>query len=179
MTNIDEDSSSVSSSTNIDNYETGTSTSTQEVNEQPDEKEKVQLSKKETEAVFRLRLLVFLILFLASIAVSLIVYFITAGAMDDQYESGYAAAAEKVVEAFLDIAESKIGIMASLGVATIAHGIDHPRKWPYLTLSSYQQRSSAARSQSGALDVVLCPLVNETQRAEWDFFVNESKWDWV
>jgi len=163
----------------MDDFETGTSTSTHEVNEQPDEKEKVQLSKKETEAVFRLRLLVFLILFLASIAVSLIVYFITAGAMDDQYDSGYAAAAEKVVEAFLDIAESKIGIMASLGVATIAHSLDHPRKWPYVTLSSYQQRASAACSQSGALDVVLCPLVTEAQRAEWDYFVNETKWDWV
>jgi len=176
---IDEDSSSVSSGCYTDDFETGTSTSTHEANEQTDEEKKVELSKKETEAVFRLRVLVFLILFFASIAVSLIVYFITTHSMDDEYESGYAAAAEKVAEAFMSIAESKIGILATLGVAMTAHGIDHSREWPFVTLSSYQQRASAARSQSGALDVVLCPLVNETQRAEWDIFVNQTKMDWM
>jgi len=176
-TNMDEDSSSVSSGSNIDD-ETGTSTSTDDVNEQTDEEQKLQLSKKETEVVFRLRLIVFLILFLASIAVSLIVYFITAGATDDEYESDYAAAAEKVIEAFTDVAESKIGALASLGVAMIAHGIDHSRKWPYVTLSNFQQRSSAARGQSGALDIVLSPLVAETQRTEWESFVQEET-GWV
>jgi len=177
MTIIDEDSSSVSSGSNNidDDYETGTSTSTHDVNE--DCKEKVQISKKETEAVFRLRLIVFLILFLASIAVSLIVYFITAGATNDQYDSDYAAASEKVVEAFSAVAEAKIDSLASLGVAMIAHAIDNSRTWPYVTLSSFQQRASAARDQSGALDIVLSPLVVETERTQWESFVqNDTSW---
>jgi len=179
MTNIDEDSSSISNSSNTDNFETGTSTSSHEANEQPDEEEKLQLFKKETQVVFCLCLLIFLILFLALIAVSLIVYFITTHSMDDEYNSEYAAATKKVVEAFMHIAKSKIGGLVSLGAAMIAHGIDHSCKWPYVMLSCFQQHSSAVHSQSGALDVVLCPLVSEMQRAEWESFVNKTKMDWV
>jgi len=108
----------------------------------------------------------------------MIVYHITAGALNEKYESEYVAAAQKVTEAFLDIAHSKIGALASLGVAMIAHGIDHPRKWPYVTLSSFQQRASATRDQSQVLDIELSPLVNDTQRAVWEFFAKEDT-NWV
>lgn len=83
------------------------------------EGEKVNLAKNETQAVFRLRLLVFLVLFLASVAVSIIVYMVTVSAEKDEYHSQYKGASKKILESFIDIVETKLGAVSAMGVAII------------------------------------------------------------
>jgi hypothetical protein len=135
------------------------------------EQEEVKLAKRETMAVFRLRLLVFIVLLLAAIAVSVIVYYITTGAEHEESKSQYEGASDKVLEAFIDIVDSKLAAVSSLGVAAIAHGVDHIRTWPFVTLSSFQQRSATAREQSGSLFVHINPIVTDIERLEWEKFV--------
>ena len=49
--------------------------------------------------------------------------------------------------------------IASLGVALIAHVEDHEtQEWPFVTLSSFQQRAETARKQSGAIYVHVNPV---------------------
>ena len=94
--------------------ETGSCTSANE-----HEGEKEHLAKNETQAVFRLRLLVFLVLFLASVAVSIIVYMVSVSAEKDEYHNQYRGASKKVLEVFIDIVETKLGAVSSMGVAII------------------------------------------------------------
>jgi len=145
-----------------------------------DGEKKIELSKKETLAVLRIRVFVFLVLLLASVAVSLTVYMITKRSVKDEYESQYEAAAKKVIEAFLDIAESKVAALSSLCVAVTALGTDQAQEWPFVTLSNFQQRASIARSQSGALDIQISPLVLDAERADWEnYTLNENEWMYV
>ena len=139
---------------------------------------KEELARQETAAVLGLRLLVFLVLFLAAVAVSIIVFYVTSGAEVDESKTQYDGAAQKVLQAFSDIVNSKLGAVSSLGVASIAHGVDHYRTWPFVTLSSFQQRSATARSQSGSLYVHMNPYVTDEDRKEWEAFVvsNDSSW---
>jgi hypothetical protein len=138
-----------------------------------------ELGQQETNNVLRLRLIVFLVLLLAAVAVSVIVYFITTGAEREEADSQFAGAAEKVLEAFLDIVNSKLGAVSSVGVAAIAHGVDHTRTWPFVTLSSFQQRSATARSLSDALYVHINPIVEEEDRAAWEEFVISEDASWM
>jgi hypothetical protein len=82
------------------------------------------------------------------------------------------------LDAFRNIVEQKLGAISAVGVATIAHGVDHARFWPFVTLSSFQQRCATARSLSDALFVSINPFVNESQRIEWEEYVvsNDSYW---
>jgi hypothetical protein len=139
---------------------------------------KEQLAHRETRAVFQLRVLVFAVLLCAATAVSVVVYFITAKAQTDEFGTQYKGSAEKIVEAFEGIVKQKLGAISAVGVAMIAHGVDHTRTWPFVTLSSFQQRSSTARSLSGALLVSMNHYVNETKRLEWEHYVtsNDSYW---
>lgn len=143
------------------------------------EEQKLNLAKNETAAVFKLRLLVFLVLFLASVAVSIIVYLVSASAEKDEYRSQYEGASKKVLESFLDIVDTKLGAVSAMGVAIIAHGVDHLRSWPFVTLSSFQQRASTARKQSGALFVHINPMVHATQKEEWESFVVSEDSYWI
>lgn len=57
-----------------------------------------ELTKKESKAVFRLRLLVIAILLLTTVSVSLVVYFVTSRGESDGFQSQYEGAATKVIE---------------------------------------------------------------------------------
>lgn len=63
---------------------------------QSSDEEASKFVKKESRRVFYLRVLVLLILFAASAAISLVVYFVTTAGETDTFESQYDAAADKV-----------------------------------------------------------------------------------
>ena len=56
-------------------------------------------------------------------------------------------------------AKQKMEAAGSLVVAMVAHGVDHKREWPFIALSSFQQRSSTVRGLSGALFLGFLPKV--------------------
>jgi hypothetical protein len=175
---VDEiDSLSDSSSSSDNDNDTGSSSAGSSA-DQEDEKV-IQLANRETVIVFRLRLLVFLVLLLASIAVSAVVYTITHDAEEAEAKTQYEGAAERVIDAFIDIVDSKLATVSSLGVAAIAHSVDHDTQtWPFVTLSRFQQRAATVREESGALYVHINPMVSESDRQEWEEFVvgEDSNW---
>lgn len=63
---------------------------------QESSQESSKFVKKETRHVLYLRVLVLAILFCASVAISLVVFFVTANGEKDSFESQYHAAADKV-----------------------------------------------------------------------------------
>lgn len=155
-----------------DSFEDGCSNSRMSGGDEKTTKdEKRQLAQQETLQVFRLRMLVFCVLFIATVAVSAAVYYITTDAEKELANNQFTSAADKVTDAFIDIVKSRLPAVSSIGVAAIAHGVDHYRDWPFVTLSSFQQRSSTARSLSKALAVYFCPYVTDEDRKEWEEFV--------
>jgi hypothetical protein len=145
--------------------------------EDSSESDREQLAQKETRIVFGLRLLVILVLLLAAIAVSVVVYYITRNAEVDEFETQYKALADTVLRAFEDIVTQKLGALSSLSVAVIAHGADLNQTWPFVTLSAFQPRSATARSLSGAVYLSINPIVSDAQRAEWEeYVVEEAGW---
>lgn len=57
------------------------------------------------------------------------------------------------------VLKQKMEAAGSLVVAMVAHGVDHKRSWPFIALSSFQQRSSTVRGLSGALYLGFMPKV--------------------
>ena len=141
------------------------------------EAERDQLAQKETRDVFRLRVLVVIVLLLAAVAISIVIYIITRNAEVDEFETQYKGLADTVLRAFEDIITQKLGAISSVGVAAIAHGVDNNQSWPFLALSSFQERSATARSLSGAIFISLNPVVSDPQRADWEkFVVDRAEW---
>jgi uncharacterized membrane protein len=147
------------------------------ITEDSSESDREQLAQRETRIVFGLRVLVVIVLLLAAIGVSVVVYYITRNAEVDEFETQYTALADTVLRAFEDIVTQKLGALSSLGVAVIAHGVDLDQTWPFVTLSAFQPRSATARSLSGAVYLSINPIVSYAQRAEWEeYVVEEAGW---
>ena len=139
---------------------------------------KLQFAKRETKAVLRLRLLVFDFLIVATITVSLIVYFTSTRAELQEYESQFDGASKRVIQAFLEIAESNLASVAGVAVDLEVHGEESQDQWPFVTLARFQERTSTAMTQSGALYLHMNPLVKLDQRRKWESYAtgNSSFW---
>ena len=109
-----------------------------------------------------------LVIFLAAVAVCHVVYTITKEGENDEFESQFEGTASKVLETFESILTQKLDAVASLAVATTAHGVDHSREWPLVTLSVFQERSASTRKASGTLFTSIVPKVTYEQRAQWE-----------
>jgi hypothetical protein len=140
---------------------------------------KKQLVKKETDDIFRLRVIVVLILILAATGVSVLVFLISKKSDDEEFDAQFQGASQQLIEAFNAIKSDRISALSALGVAAIAHGVDHSRNWPFVALSSFQRRSFTARSNSGILQVSINSLVSDNDREEWENYVVEEDSEWI
>ena len=75
-------------------------------------------------------------------------------------------------DTFLEIAKSKMGAAASLAVAEIAYGQDTAKTWPFVTMSSFQQRAKSIKDLSGVLYIGMNPMVESALRQKWQFYTN-------
>eukprot|EP00977_Amphora_coffeiformis_P019106 scaffold6899_cov183-Amphora_coffeaeformis.AAC.39 len=67
----------------------------------------------------------------------------------------------------------------NLIVAMIAHGVDHNRDWPFVTLSSFQERATTAKDLSGSLMMSFMPVVTHSNRLQWENYTlndPDNKW---
>jgi hypothetical protein len=138
-----------------------------------------ELAQRETGQVFRLRVLVILVLLMGAVAVSFTTYYVTKNAEDDEFENTFKATSAKVLETFEEILTHNVGAIASLALATVAHGVDHSRDWPFVTLSSFQQRATNARSFSDTLFIAVAHSVTAENRKEWEDFATEHDSLWM
>eukprot|EP00797_Seminavis_robusta_P018096 Sro2704_g335150.1 n/a (145) ;mRNA; r:2-438 len=107
----DDDDDSLASlvSDDLDATTGATETSTEDPSDN-----KHEIGGDESAAVFKQRLVVFLILFLAALGVSLTVYCLTAAAEHAEFEAQFDSTAQKVIDSFQDIVVQKFSALASL-----------------------------------------------------------------
>ncbi|KAL3910521.1 MAG: hypothetical protein SGILL_007661, partial [Bacillariaceae sp.] len=166
------DSSIESSSFNTDNSPSSSNTTKNGGKE---------FSAKETAHVARLRYFVLIILILVAAGVSCLIYFLLDNVNEREMALDYEAASLRLLDAFDAIRTDRIATLANLAIAAIAHGVDHSRDWPFVSLSFYQQRSFVTKKESGAIQVSIAPLVTEDDRLGYEDYIvsNEPEVDWI
>ncbi|GKZ01341.1 hypothetical protein MPSEU_001085100 [Mayamaea pseudoterrestris] len=141
--------------------------------------EKEAMFKNESAQVTKLKRFVLLIMILAGIAISAVIFVVSSKGNVVAFESDYNGSAEKLLATFQEIAEQRLGAISSLSVALTAHALDRDSNWPHITLSYFQERALMTRYLSGTLLVTVNPLVAEDERDAWEnySFASEAA-DW-
>jgi hypothetical protein len=136
-------------------------------------------SKKESVAVDRLRLLVFVVILIAAVSISLTVYMITRDGENKEFESQFNGMAEQLTTTFNGIASQKIGVLGGLRVSFISHAIDHNNTWPFVTLPNFQQRAATAKRMSNSIYLGIHPIVDDSERDDWEKYVAQEGFQWM
>lgn len=172
---LEEDS--VSSAGKGDNDFTTTGTRSEDSVEGDDDLKAIKeaLTREETKAVFRLRIMVLTLLILAASAVTYTVYHIIYAAQVQDFENNYIAVSEKIAARLNEITNS-LPAVARLGVTISESALkglppgEEP-SWPFVTLEGFQDRAITARALSGSLYLSVNPIVNTSSFEAWDEYV--------
>lgn len=133
------------------------------------------IARKESDQVFRLRLLVLLAILLAAVAVSLAVYFLTANSEKHEFEQQFEGASRKILTSFEEIVNLKLSAIGSLAVQASMYVNNHVNiSWPFVTIPDFQLRAAVARELSGSLFVRIVPVVVPETRAAWEKYSVEN-----
>jgi class 3 adenylate cyclase len=133
-----------------------------------DSDETNKIVESESTAIFRFRLLAFLVMLFAAVGVSLTLYFLTADSENDEYHVQYDESVIKVITAFEE-AGQKLAAISSLSVAATSYARSQPyTAWPFVTLNDFQQRAANIRELSNTLFLSIIPVISEEDRPAWE-----------
>lgn len=107
------------------------------------------LAKRESIAVFRLRLFFMAILVVTATVVSYLIHHVTRSGETDAAKAQYEAATDKINTSFKGIM-NKMGSVSGLGVAITSEALDHEASWPFVSMRDFQQKAENALHVSGA-----------------------------
>jgi hypothetical protein len=139
------------------------------------------LAKQGTRQVDILRYTVIAILMLSAFGVSVVVFFLTKRAQQQQFDAQYYGAAAKITTSIGTVID-KIDMINAVGMAATIQGMNEDLNttyWPFVTLPSFEQRVASAKASSGALLMSLMPIVSENDRDEWEFYSVEKGTTWM
>jgi hypothetical protein len=128
----------------------------------------LRLAQRETQQIFWLKGITILIFMLASVLVSLSIYYSTSDSQQDQFEQVYGEQSHQIVENF----QNKLW--------DLVHSLD---QWalqyypPQTTLPNYELRASSLRELAHASWIGMAPLVEN--RTEWELYSLENGDSWI
>jgi len=134
------------------------------------------IATAESARVFKLRLLVLLAIFLAAVAVSVVVYLLTSNSEKEEFKNQYEGASLKVMQSFEEIVSKKLTAIGSLAVQASLYASSRNISWPLVTPNDFQLRGAVARELSGALFTRLAPVVTPKTREAWEKYSTENVW---
>lgn len=134
----------------------------------------LDVGKKESAAVGRLRGLVVAAILFAAVGVSVAVYILTSNSEEDEFQIQFEGAASKVVTSFEDIVAKKLAAIGSLAVQCSLYARSQNATWPFVTTGDFQLRSATARELSGSLFTRLVPVVTNETRVAWEQYSLEN-----
>jgi hypothetical protein len=137
------------------------------------------LARRETKAVNVLRVLVLVLLLVATTLTSVRVYIHLSNEETQMFESGYQANAQRIIESFHDAVERRMGAINSMATAVTSHSLATKQTFPFVTIPNFEIRASDLRVQAHATNIVWMPLVTDATRDAWEEYalINRSQID--
>jgi hypothetical protein len=137
------------------------------------------LARSETKAVKVLRVLVLVLLLITATLTSAGVYFYTSNDEKQNFEAGYQANAERIIESFHDAVERRLGAISSMATSITSYALDTKKTFPLVTIPNFEIRGSDLRAQADATVIHWMPLVTDETRVAWEEYAlaNRSQID--
>jgi hypothetical protein len=141
----------------------------------------IDFSKRETEDVVHLKMLVFFILVASASTLAACVYVYIVRSETFQFESKFSNDASKVLQAIGSSLDRTLGELDSLAVHMVSYAQDENLTWPKVTLPNFAVKMAKTLPLTDAFIIVEIPIVYPEKRKEWeeysilhDDWVNQS-----
>jgi hypothetical protein len=168
---INDDSLCSESATGLQNHG-----DTEDTSEQPAEAPKNTIGKKESQEVYKFKIIVLIILFLSAIVTSTCVYVFITRKEEDDFQEAFQKSAAKVLDAVGNSVDQTLIVMDTLAVESVSYARASNSPWPFVTLPDFGIRMSKSIPQTDAALLTLVPFVQPWQKAEWERYADRNKY---
>lgn len=138
-----------------------------------------KIATAESQAVFRIRVMVLLFLIMSTIVTACLVYFSTRNGEQEQFEADFEDLAAKVLNNLGSSIEASLGAMDSFVVSIVSFAQYNNMTWPYVTIPNYGTQASKVRSVTKSILLVQIQSVLSDQRLQWDEYSLNVGPTWV
>jgi len=147
-------------------------------NEELRVQERRKLGRRESLAVVTLRVILFLVIFVAAALVSSMVYFYVAQDQNKDFVDSFERHAQRLISAFTEQLVTKLGVVDSLAVSIASFAAATNSVFPNVTVPDFSIRGSNMRVLSRGIRIEWLPLVTDETREGWQAYANENK-NWL
>mmetsp|Transcript_15183 Transcript_15183/g.37249 ORF Transcript_15183/g.37249 Transcript_15183/m.37249 type:complete len:1173 (+) Transcript_15183:65-3583(+) len=144
------------------------------------------VAKKEEAAVARAKILVSLVLFLSAVLVGLGIYMIGVEQDEQNFENLFAGYASEVSTVSRQKADQLFRSLDSFAFSISSQAESELRlsnqRWPFYSVPEWSQKAEKLivdPSTSKDPQVILAPIVQETDRTEWANYIQQNTLSWV
>ena len=168
-------------STDMEFVEDGSETSSspfdvENVSAKP-EKE-VVIAHKETTAILRIRVIVFLVLVFSAIGVGVSVFLYTTRTEERAFEQRYNDDSHKLFEAIGGSIERMLSSYETLAISMAKVARATNQTWPFVTIPGFAMELSKVLPVSDAIQFSWLPLITPERRSEWEAYTVQND-GWV
>jgi hypothetical protein len=128
------------------------------------------IAKRESKHVFQLRILVGCTLVMTALGVSLGVYYYTSHAEQNEFDEGFDASAEKILENIGSSLARTLGVMDAFAVNLVYMAEQNNETWPFVTIPNFPVRMAKMLSMSKGVTGLVFPKVVASERAAWETY---------
>jgi hypothetical protein len=136
------------------------------------------IGKKESQEVYKFKIIVLIILFLSAIVTATCVYVFISRKEEEQFTEQFQKSAAKVLDAVGNSIDQTLIPMDTLAVDLVSYARATKSPWPFVTLPDFPLRLAKALPLTDAALLTFIPIVQPQQRAEWEVYVGQNE-DWV
>jgi hypothetical protein len=140
--------------------------------------EEVVIAQMEDNAVSRLRAAVIFVLLVATIGVSILVYFYVSNDEKQAFEEQFHDDSLKTLDSIGTTLDQTLGAIDAFAVNLVSYARAKNQTWPFVTIPDYAVRVAKLRSLSKAVYAGQYQVVQPEQRAEWEAYSVENDY-WV
>ncbi|KAL7572637.1 hypothetical protein ACA910_010388 [Epithemia clementina (nom. ined.)] len=137
------------------------------------------IAKRETKQIFRLRVLVFSVLFLSMVLVSVVTYYYTSTNEQTGFEEAFKDNAGKVLQSLGASLDKALAGVDAFVVSMLSYARETNQTWPYVTIPDFEARSTKFLALTKAVVFMEFPLVTPETRLRWEQYTKEHGRDWA
>ncbi|KAL7580174.1 hypothetical protein ACA910_012925 [Epithemia clementina (nom. ined.)] len=135
------------------------------------------IGQKESQGVFRAKMMVYLVLIVSCAAASTLTFLFTSDQEDSNFEGDFASFAEEIQRTSRDQLFPQFNTAESLSLAVSSYAKEQGSLWPNVTLPDFELRTRKAREMSDSSLVMFVPLFLKTLQSQWESYAqNNSGW---
>ena len=138
----------------------------------------LNVAKQETKAVNLLKVIVILILLLATALVSAFTYLFTSREETNTFDNNFNQFSNQIISTVQAGAQHRLEAVGTLALLVQTYAINLNATWPFVTVPFFEELVLASRSLTDANGVMIFPMVTLQNRRAWEKYSIEHR-QWV